>query len=269
MQAAADLVGLDITIPRHSASTEEAVQAFANIGPPDGKHPSRGAALAWISHLQMLNYVVANDLDTALILEDDVDWDVRIRSQMRDVSDNVRNFTHTPDAEPAPYGRNWDVLWIGHCGEASEFGAPRLEYPDPTLLDRAQYEGWNKKYLNMTEGNRAVQHAVLPVCTFGYAMTRMGAEKILDWAGKGQEEAFDARLFQGCKYKHLDCVVVNPELMHHYQPPNGIGYESDLRQADGASSRPSEFFEDKMGTTPNIALSSRCQALWGQTCVAS
>lgn len=65
---------------------------------------------------------------------------------------------------------------------------------------------------------------------FGYVMTRISAEKILDWAGKSWEEAFDARLFQGYKYEYLDCVVVNLELLHHHQPPNGIGLESHLRR---------------------------------------
>lgn len=91
------------------------------------------------------------NISTALILEDDADWDVRIREQLQDFALSARALTQPlsenpssyadntfpvpqgPDALPAadllfdnlpstippkhsPYGDNWDVLWVGHCG---------------------------------------------------------------------------------------------------------------------------------------------------------
>ena len=61
---------------------------------------------------------VASDLDTAMIIEDDVDWDVAIKEQMPLISDAVANFSRVDLNNPAPYGRSWDVLWLGHCGES-------------------------------------------------------------------------------------------------------------------------------------------------------
>ena len=95
--------------------------------------------------------MVRLNIQTALILEDDADWDVRIRDQLRDFALSVHALTQplsedpssyadstfpspkSPDALPAselsfndlpstippkgsPYGDNWDFLWVGHCG---------------------------------------------------------------------------------------------------------------------------------------------------------
>lgn len=80
-------------------------------------------------------------MTSALILEDDADWDVRLKQQLQIFSQAARAFTQplpdrdrpyadiTSQAEiplagiPAkihprltPYGEAWDVLWLGHCG---------------------------------------------------------------------------------------------------------------------------------------------------------
>lgn len=93
--------------------------------------------------------IVEQNLTSALILEDDVDWDLRIKLQMRDFARATRALiqplpgkpnqfldpTHdghywqgpldvdvrtavTSEPTTSPYGDvdRWDVLWIGHCG---------------------------------------------------------------------------------------------------------------------------------------------------------
>ncbi|XDG10258.1 hypothetical protein ABKA04_009873 [Annulohypoxylon sp. FPYF3050] len=95
--------------------------------------------------------VVRRNLTSALILEDDVDWDIRIRRQLTDFALSARaltqplhrrpgmyadstyptsvtespgplpdlSFHQLPNTEvptSSPYGDGWDVLWIGHCG---------------------------------------------------------------------------------------------------------------------------------------------------------
>jgi hypothetical protein len=51
-----------------------------------------------------VKYAVAADYKTALILEDDVDWDVTIKDQMRLASDAVREFTFVDNEDRTPYG---------------------------------------------------------------------------------------------------------------------------------------------------------------------
>ena len=93
--------------------------------------------------------IVEQNLTSALILEDDADWDIRIKSQMRDfaratrllmqplsgTTDKFLDPTHkghhdrgpsdidvrreiTGEPTTSPYGDvdRWDVFWIGHCG---------------------------------------------------------------------------------------------------------------------------------------------------------
>ena len=89
-------------------------------------------------------------MTSALIFEDDADWDVRIKDQLRDfalssqallqpLSSNPSSYadpTYPVPQDPAekppelsfdrlpstmapkisPYGDGWDLLWIGHCG---------------------------------------------------------------------------------------------------------------------------------------------------------
>ena len=94
--------------------------------------------------------VVQQGYASALILEDDIDWDVRIKSQLHDFALYTRALTKPLSSDPStwadptfpspedaltmapdmylgnlpstvsplnsPYGDNWDVLWPGHCG---------------------------------------------------------------------------------------------------------------------------------------------------------
>lgn len=78
--------------------------------------PQKGSAKAWMAHLDLLKYVIGADLESAFIVEDDVDWDVDIKAQMRLVSDGVRDYTAMEESDTTPYGDEWDVLWLGHCG---------------------------------------------------------------------------------------------------------------------------------------------------------
>nr|POE75491.1 hypothetical protein CFP56_53603 [Quercus suber] len=97
--------------------------------------------------------IVEQNISSALIIEDDVDWDIRIKSQMRNFakasrllvqplpgetrdryldptylpqgekeSREVNNFhvgiDSTSEPTTSPYGDldRWDLLWLGHCG---------------------------------------------------------------------------------------------------------------------------------------------------------
>lgn len=94
--------------------------------------------------------IVRRNISSALILEDDADWDVRIKEQFRDLALSSRALTQPlsgtgsyadstypsppdPSALPAsdisfdnlpstippktsPYGDQWKFIWVGHCG---------------------------------------------------------------------------------------------------------------------------------------------------------
>ncbi|CAF9922743.1 hypothetical protein IMSHALPRED_005751 [Imshaugia aleurites] len=222
-------------------------------------------------------FFIASDLDTAMIMEDDVDWDVSIKEQMSLVSDAVRNFSQVDPNDPAPYGRSWDILWPGHCGELTRDETVRLEFNDttpgrPKPLD--SYIGFsefainNAKGANIKTGYRAVQMGVFPVCSFAYALNRENAQKVLAWAGRGQDEAFDVVLNRGCGGGHLNCMTISPEIMHHYQPADAHGYVSPVQAGDGQGDESKEAdLESVKGHTANIIYSARCKALFKETCL--
>ncbi|KAK4208999.1 hypothetical protein QBC37DRAFT_391587 [Rhypophila decipiens] len=122
---------------------------------------SRGNKGSWRAHMNALQTIIDQNLTSALIMEDDIDWDIRIKSQLQVFAQAARAFTQPAASEssnsardspkvplaqaesfnpadatentvvelPAtrlphkklrptssPYGDDWDVLWLGHCG---------------------------------------------------------------------------------------------------------------------------------------------------------
>lgn len=70
-----------------------------------GKDPGQGLTAGelgcWRSHMNMLRYVVEHRLETALLLEADADWDVRIKDQLQRMSDAM-----PAASETRPYGKH-------------------------------------------------------------------------------------------------------------------------------------------------------------------
>ena len=130
---AANVTEIDITIPTQPLWTENDTQNFKSSPYSSMKN---GTILAWLGHLNTLqrfvtfNTFLLNPFDkmfrfldsgyeTALILEDDVDWDIRLRStQIPLAAKAIRSVL--PPSYPAYYWGNplgWDLLYIGHCGD--------------------------------------------------------------------------------------------------------------------------------------------------------
>lgn len=117
------------------------------------------------THMNAIRMVVEQNLEPALVLEDDADWDVRIKDKLHDLSLATRTLTQplaNPDGEnlyadstypipqdkdavpesdfnlnnppstvvpkKSPYGDCWDLIWMGHCG--MRFPADWLPSPE-------------------------------------------------------------------------------------------------------------------------------------------
>lgn len=224
--------------------------------------------------MDLLKHVVQSNLDTALILEDDVDWDVRIKSQMVLIAEAVRTLTTHVDSDEedpaAPYGRHWDVLWIGSCAEAWEEGVQSVLFEDETVPSRAMYHGFGKNAVErLPEFHRAVFWSRGPVCSFAYAVTRKGAGRLVRELGGGGNEAFDLAMMEACRAQRLACVSVLPEVMHQYFPSEVFGVKSLVDVGNGVEQTEDEeeLYEGVMGSTENIIRSARCWALWERECL--
>ncbi|KAE8373955.1 hypothetical protein BDV26DRAFT_300665 [Aspergillus bertholletiae] len=269
LMAAANLTGLSIYIPPQPPVHPDIAKVFETLGSEYTLHISHGASMAWLAHLDIIKYAIQADFDTALIIEDDVDWDVKIRSQMVRIAESVRNLTQTSANETAPYGRDWDVLWIGHCGEYWEDMFETVFYEDPTACPHKYYYGWAKGNMErMPDHHRAVYWSANPVCSFAYALSRNGSRKVIELLGAGKDVAFDISMMMACRAGKLKCISVVPEVVHQYFPNLTFGVQSMVDIGNGRQVGPDESeFEHIMGSTENILESARCRALWNKRCL--
>ncbi|KAK8133599.1 hypothetical protein PG984_005611 [Apiospora sp. TS-2023a] len=284
LEAAANLTGLDFNILPQTPSPDDMVQEFQH----KSYQKKTGSTKAWLAHLNVLKHVISTGLETALIVEDDLDWDVSLKTrQMGLVVDHIRNFTGVkPDdlSTTSPYGDNWDVLWLGHCGAEMRptpgpdhatgqpptgWASMAQPYFDPLRLngtgarphwglDTLRWKG--QGYQHPPAGIRLVQDGGA-VCSWAYGVSRRSAEKVLSRMSVGDNQAFDIGL------KELNCVTVVPGVMSSYSPPADLGYQSPVRVGDGKGVKGDEAqFEGVRGTTPDVVYSARCEALFAEQC---
>lgn len=223
---------------------------------------------SWRAHMNVIRRIVEDNLESALIMEDDVDWDVRLKSQLEQVARGSRNIFPSGSNPNSPYGDDWDVLWIGHCGELF-----------PEDLDENKGKTPYKKFLikdDMTvpprdkltslidfgkypEHTRIVHVGAAPICTFAYALSQRGARKVLlDMSIDGLSGHYDNALAQLCRNAartedpsalHAKCISVTPPIMFHHRAKGSMGQDSDTIETE-------DGFREK-GFTEDIVWSAR------------
>jgi hypothetical protein len=201
--------------------------------------------------------VLERKLSSVLIMEDDVDWDLRILSQMPEFAKGVRTVSEVPLTKPqnSPYGDDWDILWPGHCGEVppEEDELLYINNNDVTVAPK-EHQPWLKMLKDYPDGTRIVHRAVAPLCVFSYAVSHRGAQKLLTaLATKSPWDlAFDNQLAYACKDKLLDlkCYSVEPMLFYHHRPAGPVSKDSDIQKGDA------EVIREK-GITDNMVWSAR------------
>ena len=62
--------------------------------------------------------MIAENIDSALVMESDADWDLRIKEILQGVASASKRLLDWPfDAQTRPgifpYGDKWDIIWIG------------------------------------------------------------------------------------------------------------------------------------------------------------
>lgn len=189
--------------------------------------------------------VVEEGWNTALILEDDADWDVNIKSQMQQFANRSRtlgNARHDPSdwitsdtPTNNPYGEEWDILWLGPC--LNPPGPPDSQIFPGEDGQQAHWVYYAPGYLE---------------CTWGYAITQKSARKLLGWL-LDVSAPVDVAMSQYCEYN--PCIVVWPELIGSYRPAGGNAKGSDNRP----DSEQGEVLEK--GWTRNVVHSATVEVL--------
>lgn len=216
LKQAATYTGLEIQYPRQPEWSDSDVEDLKENNGAGSLNT--GSALCWLGHMHMLRQ--ATQHTTTLILEDDADWDVDIRTQIVKVAEAVRNLTQSTVLEDSedpdkkyPYGMNWDVLWLGHCG--SSILEKQVNFHDPTIPPEA--ESFNPLVKSNVGKLRYVHETVDPLCLYAYAVTQESAKKILRKHTHGNTEGIDIWFLNMCREGKLRCVAVSPELFHEHE----------------------------------------------------
>lgn len=201
--------------------------------------------------------MVRENISTALILESDADWDMRIHDILPEVAKGVKNIADFPFLEhprvfPAdkPYGDNWDMLWMGHCGMVSEGNARSYAFNDSTVPpEDREYTFTTKPTPHQhPNGTRAVFEVGLAVCAWGYALTRGGAIKLIKFLEEA-ERPIDVKMWQVCGSQDtLTCLGVYPQVI------SGAPSKSNIEHGEGEVAPPIEMDRSKGGHLPGPAL---------------
>lgn len=240
---------------------------------------------SWRGHMNAIRRIVEEDLESALIMEDDMDWDVRLRYQLENVARGSRTILNSQANPNSPYGDGWDVLWVGHCGEPfPEFldqnkNKPE-NHPGIRYMKTARYAIKNDVTVpppDKTTGlidfhanpyTRFVHITAAPICTFAYALSQAGARKVLfDLSVDHLTGPFDNALADLCARsvsaigeddnnpgndRGLDtkCISVTPPIFFHHKAKGLVSGDSDINHIGSADVR-------EKGTTENIMWSAR------------
>ncbi|KAK4992156.1 hypothetical protein LTR50_001334 [Elasticomyces elasticus] len=275
---AANVTEIDITIP---VQPQWADDDIARLHAQIGSRIERGSALAWLGHLNALRWFLnSTTLETIVILEDDVDWDIHLRTvQIPKAAAAIRSLVNSgPSLSNVDdyYGplNAWDILYLGHCGDIFQpsrwtWRVLRAAYLDTTLPDFSNLHPNTQKFLRsiqIPEKTRIVHQSIFPLCTFGYAVTRSSAARILAIAAReadGGTMAYDVRVLEACRDLGLRCWSVNPELFHHMGMPSEI---ATVNAGDGTEGREDDLGrvrgQSAAGRTPNIACGARSTEFW-------
>ncbi|OIW26394.1 hypothetical protein CONLIGDRAFT_662915 [Coniochaeta ligniaria NRRL 30616] len=236
---------------------------------------------SWRGHMDAVRRIVEEGLESALVLEDDMDWDVRLKPLLEVVAAGVRSVKPS-----SPYGDDWDVLWLGHCGEPFPEDLPEPEIrglgaDDParvamgrkfTVLNDATVPPRERvtglvNFTRYAEHTRWVHVTAAPICTFAYALSQRGARKVLfDLSVDGLRGPFDNALAGLCRRaeggdRGLDakCFSVTPPVFFHHKARGPVSADSDIQvvEEDGRLKETGEGKVREKGTTENIVWSAR------------
>ncbi|KAI1323597.1 glycosyltransferase family 25 protein [Xylariaceae sp. FL0255] len=261
-----------------------------------------GARASWHSHMSAVQGVIERNLASALILEDDIDWDVRIKSQMKTFAaaartwlaaseasksrDGMReegrslvdDFTkehgysypdssqshlssseNDLDSHTSPYGNDWDVLWLGHCGAdipvpkalqslgGSSSALKVVSIPNDMTVPASKHlkphpfahlDEFGRAYPAHT---RVVHASWYSTCSLAYAISQKGARKLVRRFNMGQKSGFgfpaqqwDIMLRDYCMGRPLDFDKEREKdggsrSYDEYSTKSSIGSSSDER----------------------------------------
>ena len=189
--------------------------------------------------------IVENKLSSALIMEEDSDWDVNLKAQMTEFARGAHIIQGVQRTTFSPYGDNWDMLWLGHCGNRA-FGEDREENrmiyaipDDPTVTPPHYRTDFVHPRLSDKPGfesHRLVFVGEGPICSWSVAFTYDGARKALAALSMvGLDQPVDLgynSLWSGLLCMPYSCLSTYPSLMGTWAQTGPAVRDSDIVDTD-------------------------------------
>jgi len=190
--------------------------------------------------------MVKENIETALILEDDADWEVSLHAQLREIARGARwlgGRDHPGGYPRSPFGDEWDLLWLGHCSLRPDRNDDRrwVIPKDPTVMPAARRWDFEKPRMDKWESGanpdpqtRIVLKAENGVCANGYALTLNGARKLLYRLGMmPYNNPIDVGLGMLCGNEgdsnlNFTCIAPFPEIIGVSRPAGRSNRGSDI-----------------------------------------
>lgn len=222
------------------------------------KTESNGTYGCWRAHMNALQRMVKDRIPTALMMEDDADWDVNLKALMVEFARGTRFVLGQENTTThSPYGDDWDVLWVGHCGARNMEDIDQRYWvirDDPTAIpqelwgNRRRQPNFTPPQLNGTF-NRVVYKPVRGLCTGAYAISLRGAQRFLEDQALEEALASDRALNKLCTKNGGNCLVPFPALIGTHKAAGSKSKDSDREQ-----------FNDeirKVGVTGQVVFSTK------------
>jgi hypothetical protein len=187
--------------------------------------------------------MVQKRIQSALILEDDADWDVLLKPQMLSFARGTRALQNSTLPLNSPYGDSWNLLNLGHVGVNNKPFKEQKYYVthnDPTVISQARRTYGRKPDLSAEklQGNytRFVLEVNRVTGTAAYALSLRGAARLLyDQAIVPNAQPIDLAISDVCRHdtwKEAFCLGVYPSIFGLFRGIGPIDRDSDRRSED-------------------------------------
>ncbi|KAH8659895.1 hypothetical protein BX600DRAFT_513555 [Xylariales sp. PMI_506] len=229
---------------------------------------------SWRGHINAIRTIVEERLGSALIMEDDMDWDSHLKGQLNSFATVAQELQvgweqdNIPPVENSPYGAQWDMLWFGVCATTFDEDLPEwLAIPQEQRDSRKVFihDDHTVPPPNHIRGNLSFSWESYPpqtrivfvpgdnICSYAYALSFSGALKALEYLGlEGQHKPFDNHLSDLCRLRAngMRCIGITPSLFVHHRPKGNSAGDSDIAGLSTGEMR-------EVGFTENILYSTR------------
>lgn len=189
--------------------------------------------------------MIKENIQTALIFEDDADWDVMIKEQLYEFAKGtqaLQNFDAPSYSPPSsPYGDDWDILWTGHCAawnSRNEDGPYYVIPNDPTVPPLSRVDGGApNRSPPALSGNRTrlIFKSNGGRCTASYALSLRGAHTLVYAQSMTYAYTIDRALSRMCGDKSLpfSCLQPFPALIGAFKDAGDTSRDSDRVNTGG------------------------------------